>query len=814
VTTEQQQQGRRRRRTDDVTADCPHLQAYLRRIGAVHRNFRKFEVEEAVDDAGRGRGRYRRVVATIRIVGGDDAVLTLACDNDQYAPTEAEAAAIAPEIADLEFPRTIPAGARAGVDDLLAILPGVDPDDLFLFRDRDGAVLFVQQRRDTDDGKAYLPWTFWSDGVWRMMEPDSGLLPLYGLDQLRTRRGCAILVCEGPKVARAVQRLLANGRDHPWIENLKHFVPIGWPGGTERWSSVDWQPLADLPPGTTIVIATDNDAAGKNVASRIARRLQRHSVEALMPDDRWPLNWDLADPFPDHKKWWRKGRYVGPTFESCLFPATWATRPVKVPGSDKPVYVITDRFAEQWLWVADLDAFVHRRHVDRVWKRKHFDLKIKAFSDLKDTATKFMELEASKVDALAYEPDESPGVINVDGEKRLNTFRPTTVRPVAGSPMPFLRFMTHLIPRKAERREALRWMVTVATRPDVRVRYALLLISKEQGVGKTTLAMIVARLVGMHNVSFPSEADVSKSTFNAYLAHKRLAVIHEIYSGSRRRTYDIIKSWITEMHVDCNRKHLPQYTISNWTHFICSSNSLLAIHLDDEDRRFFVPRVAERKLKNSQRLYDWLDTDGYGIVLNYLQRLAVRPEWVVGPGDHAPTSPVKDEIVAEARSPGQQLAHALATIARNRMEAAVAKSETMTDPDEKKRLINDAKVVFVMPQVHLWMTSMRQRSLTDQMLEKELTLRRAMVAAGLRDSPVGLDGARKRFMAKFKYGETEPTYMVFIVSNFDIQAHAEWASIKAHHRTPEEVWSDRPVAGGDGGRNDGFGSHPRTPPQE
>src|SRR5262249_36641656 len=173
------------------------------------------------------------------------------------------------------------------------------------------------------------------------------------------------------------------------------------------------------------------------------------------------------------------------------------------------------------------------------------------------------------------------------------------------NPTPFLRFMTHLIPRKAERREALRWMATVACRPDVRMRYALLLISKQQGVGKTTLAMIMAKLVGMHNVSFPSEADVSKSTFNSYLAHKRLAVIPEIYSGSRRKTYDIIKSWITEMHVDCNRKHLPQYTISNWTHFICSSNSLLAIHLDDEDRRFYVPRIVERRLKNSQGFYDW-----------------------------------------------------------------------------------------------------------------------------------------------------------------------------------------------------------------
>ena len=788
------QEGRRgRRRTTDFTANCPNLQAYLQRINAVQRNFRKFEVEEAIDD--RGRGRYKRVVATVTIVGDaaddSDAKLILQCSNPDYAPTEAEAAAIAPEIADLQFPLSIPA---RDIDGLLATLPGVDPDDFFPFRVKGGGVTFVQQRKETNDGKAYLPWSFWSDGEWRMMEPD-GPLPLFGLDQLSAWP--AVLICEGPKTARAVQRLLADGKDHPWIGDLKDYVPIGWPGGTERWSAVDWQPLANLPPGIRVVIACDNDAQGKNVMTKIARLLQRHSIRALMPDDRWPPNWDLADPFPDHKKWWRGKKYVGPSFVSCLFPATWATKPVKVPGSDKPAYVITERFAAEWLYVVEIDSFVHRQHVDRAWHRKQFEARIKAFSDLKkDTVTKFMDLEASKVEALAYEPDEMPGVINVDGERKLNTFRPTTIAPVAGNPWPFLRFMTHLIPRKAERRETLRWMTTVVCRPDIRVLYALLPISKMQGVGKTTLALIVANLVGMHNVSFPSEKDVTKSTFNTFIAHRRLAVIHEIYSGERRKAYDTIKSWITEKHVDCNKKFVTPYTISNWCHFIATSNALLAIHLDDEDRRFFVPRITEKKQSKEywNRFYGWLGDDGYGIILNYLQRLAARPQWIVGPGEHAPSSPVKREIIAEARSPGQQFAYDLAAMAVERMRAAEARADEETDPAEKARLIDAAKVVFIIPQVHFWVAGMRQVTLADKVLEKPLTLRRVMVAAGMRDSPVGPNGERRRFKASFLYGATTVNYPVYVVSNFDVPADAEWPSIEAHHRTPDNVWIDRPAS--------------------
>src|SRR5262249_37184621 len=157
--------------------------------------------------------------------------------NPDYAPTPEEAAAIALEIESLQFPHSVSA---RDLDDLWPLLPSVDRDSVFPFADARGEfIVFVQQRIETEDGKAYLPWTCWDDGQWRCMEPD-GLLPLYGLDRLAARRGCAILVCEGPKTARAVQRLLVNGKDHPWVENLRQYVPIGWPGGTERWSAVDW----------------------------------------------------------------------------------------------------------------------------------------------------------------------------------------------------------------------------------------------------------------------------------------------------------------------------------------------------------------------------------------------------------------------------------------------------------------------------------------------------------------------------------------------------------------------------------------------
>src|SRR5207344_1214791 len=44
---------------------------------------------------------------------------------------------------------------------------------------KESGIIMVQERRTFPDGtKHYLPWTFFSDGIWRMMEPD-GLLPFW-----------------------------------------------------------------------------------------------------------------------------------------------------------------------------------------------------------------------------------------------------------------------------------------------------------------------------------------------------------------------------------------------------------------------------------------------------------------------------------------------------------------------------------------------------------------------------------------------------------------------------------------------------------
>src|SRR5262249_37199912 len=136
--------------------DVPALRAYVTRVGAKQRNFKRYVVEETTDN------HYKRVVATIKITDGK-----INCDNAEYAPTDDEVAAIEAELTKVTFPKSIPALKNNRPSQLA----GVDPKHYYVFHDLTGEkIIFIQWRKDGE--KPDLPFSFWDDGEWRMMEPD------------------------------------------------------------------------------------------------------------------------------------------------------------------------------------------------------------------------------------------------------------------------------------------------------------------------------------------------------------------------------------------------------------------------------------------------------------------------------------------------------------------------------------------------------------------------------------------------------------------------------------------------------------------
>ena len=753
-----------------LRSEYPKLSDYLDRVGAnVTLNFGSHVVREKDEYSGYSHDQVRIKVdksGEIKVEPGY--MLRDEIDLGAFEPDEKERKEIAAEVAAKPFPTAI----LFSKDDIERNMVGIDPDELYLYHDPSGDLFtMIQWRRiSKKDGKPYwLTYSLFSDGVWRRMEPESlslyGLEKLFGKDQREYTKYARskIMIHEGAKVPRRIYEMLEKG-GHPLHEELDKYVHLGWPGGVNRVRSVDWSRIKKLDPFYRVTLACDYDVGGINAATEISRILQR-SLTALKFDDRFDETFDLADDWPRHKSWWQGKHYRGPRLDEFLFPATWATKAIKNPrDKNKPIWKITDRFAAEWLWVESQDAFVNRLQPNVLRKRAAFNSRVRSFSDIEDTARLFDRSEAQKCDGLAYEPGEPSGVVTVGGERLVNLYRPSEIKPIEGDPRPFLRFLIHLVPNRKDRKFVLKWITTLVACPWVKMRYGLFLVRERQGVGKTTLSEILARLVGLHNASFPTEKQIL-GEFSSWIRNKRLVVISEIFAGrNSRKMYHALQEKVTDEHVDVNEKYLKPHTISNHANFIIGSNDMRALHLDDNDRRWGVPEVTDDTMGKAYWDYFyawWKYGDGLGIILAWLLRRAENPKNIVATGERAPSSDAKKEIVEESMSDAERIAFDLG--------GHVAELKLK-------------KIVLAVDDVRGFAAACLQIHREDPKLASPLAIRRALVRAGLKEPKLARGETRKRFPIAALGGRKS-----YVVANFEIAPGTKWEGIKDFYQNADQA---------------------------
>jgi hypothetical protein len=346
----------------DASYTTPALRAYVERVGAKQRNFRRYVVTE--EDA----SGYGRDVAKIKIAAGK-----IECNDDALAPTEAERSAIEAELAAINFPKSIIASLVQAENQRKEI--GAARQDWFVIlnKSRDGVVTCQQRVEPADGGrKFYLPWTCFSDGEWRCMEPD-GKLPLW---KPREKRHSPKMIHEGAKAASFVDWLV-NSLDleavesrarHPWAADLGDHEHWGWIGGAGRPNDTDWSELAGE---GDIIIVADHDEQGESAIAPIAWQLANAEVWALSFDDRFPPTFDLADEFP--KGLWQGVRYRGPRLLDCLRPATIATKEIPSTAPGPKPHALRAAFVDQWVCSIKPRVYVHKRNPARLFDEDEFN---------------------------------------------------------------------------------------------------------------------------------------------------------------------------------------------------------------------------------------------------------------------------------------------------------------------------------------------------------------------------------------------------------------------------------------------------------
>lgn len=464
----------------------PALAAYIDRVGAEEISFKTFMVKIY-------KNHYYDERCMIRI---DTDERTISCTHEEYAPSDAEEIAILNELANRVFPTAIGADDVAGLIKAIQMKGGkVDKRDLFeLWNRRSGKIIMVQRRFINKEGKKeYHPWTLFNDGIWRQLEP-GGALPFW---KPRKKLSAHIMVHEGAKAAQFCEWLVRSKeleahearKAHPWAAELEKYEHWGIIGGALAPHRADYRELSDERPAE-VVYAADNDDPGRRVLNTFSKKFEGQ-LKWIKFDSRWPMAWDLADPMPEkffvqHADDPEVMHYRGPTMNSLLRPATYATELVPNPaGVGRPVVVLRSAFAEEWYHSVQPELFVHRDHPAQLYTAAEFNSEIAPFSQTDDLARLVRKDAANKMRTVYYAPNVPSGLSgSVDRGQFINTYYPGPIRPLKGDPQPWLDYMTHLVPEENDRHEVLRWCATLIARSAVKMAYGLLLVSENQGVGK------------------------------------------------------------------------------------------------------------------------------------------------------------------------------------------------------------------------------------------------------------------------------------------------------------------------------------------
>ena len=627
-------------------SELPITGAYLRRIGAEAVHFHLATISEMVNG-------YPKVTSRIRFT--EEGAVRVWGKADP--PTDAEREGIAAEFTSTEFPRIVSLATIAEPP------PGCDLSDpkTFVCHDFDGNIIMVHQRYETQSGaKGFLPWTRWSDGKWRKMEPD--VMPFYGLPS--TKDHSTLFLHEGAKAAKHMQMMLngeVEANNFPWMEEMRWGAHVGWIGGVHALDRSDWRRLGQMNWKRVVVIA-DNDNGGKALVPEIAKHFRCPTFTIQFTDD-WPEGFDLADDWPT-KLFGDEGRYIGPTFGQCLQPATFATDEIVIPPEGRQtrptiIHEVRPEFAEQWCWVEKQDMMVNLEMPQYRMLTGHFNSFIRPFSHCKDTLSVFQKRYSGNQMELTYDPSKEGTIVrDAAGLQAINLFSPSAIRPAPGDWSPWSDFLEHMFPVAEDRAQVARWCATLIARPNIRMIYGILLMSTHQGVGKGTFARVLADLVGRHNASFPSATMIVDSPFNGWLSGKRLIIVDEIYEGHSWKAYNKLKPYVTDETIEVNVKHEKTWSMPNWTHYILMSNSRAALKLEASDRRWLVPEVTEDVWPEAKfvEFYAWLRGGGLSAVAQWAHTFAERGEGVYcRNGEIAPSSHSKVQLITESRSDAERL---------------------------------------------------------------------------------------------------------------------------------------------------------------
>jgi hypothetical protein len=169
----------------------------------------------------------------------------------------------------------------------------------------------------------------------------------------------------------------------------------------------------------------------------------------------------------------------------------------------------------------------------------------------------------------------------------------------------------------------IRWLAWAVQNPDKPAGVVIVLMSRQQGTGKSTLGVVMLRIFGRHGALI-DDKDRLLGRFNDWLEIISFALLEEVLWAGDHRAADKLKSSITGETIQVERKFSGCRQVPNRLHIMMTTNHEFAVPAGVGDRRYFVLDVSDEHACDKawfDRIYRDLDDGGTEEFLDFLQRL-------------------------------------------------------------------------------------------------------------------------------------------------------------------------------------------------
>lgn len=211
---------------------------------------------------------------------------------------------------------------------------------------------------------------------------------------------------------------------------------------------------------------------------------------------------------------------------------------------------------------------------------------------------------------------------NTSPKEHYNLWQGFAEEPEEGSVEPFKAFVFDIICNGDDKSfdYLWSWLARLVQYPHLIGETAIVLVGK-QGTGKNTFVEAIGSLFGKHFKPVAS-LDHLLGKFDFHLASSVFIHANEALWGGDKRAIGKLKTMVTEKEMTVEQKFKDPVIVRNCRHVIFSSNEDWPVHLDRDDRRFFVLPVSDKRKEDTEyfgRVKEFLDNGGREHLLYALQ---------------------------------------------------------------------------------------------------------------------------------------------------------------------------------------------------